>query len=200
MRFVPLLLGLTCGLAFFGCSSSSTTTSAIVRPELLAVLPEDFLGQFPCTDKPEAGAVQSYVATLFDLTPSADGTIAAPRSSRATSCRNAVTFSNTVENHRYRVYVDAYAEAASELTPQTSDTVDPRPQGKAPSGDVAVAPLACATCGGFPPSPASDGGDAAGAGNEEQPGVVSYSGLTQTAHNCVDGLQLAVLGMCPAPQ
>ena len=53
------------------CSGNSTTATTIVRPELIAVSPDDFLGRVACGDGP--AAARSYVATLFDVTPAADG-------------------------------------------------------------------------------------------------------------------------------
>ncbi len=49
-----------------GCSSSTTDTTTIVRPQLIAVSPDDFLDALSAADR---GQVQSYVATLFDVTP-----------------------------------------------------------------------------------------------------------------------------------
>ena len=93
MRFAPHLLCLGLALvATFACSSTPTTTTKIVRPQLVAVDPADFLLSVRCVPvlDPNAAvpdsnagadglaaddpnAARSYVATLFDVTPTSDG-------------------------------------------------------------------------------------------------------------------------------
>jgi len=195
MRFVPYLHGFCCALPLLACSSSTSTTTAILRPELVAVSPDDFLGQTSCADlggaagaAGAAGAggagpaneVLSYVATLTDVT-------ATPKfqlpSSAPTSCRWPVTFSFVVPNHLYTAHVEAYDLAADELAPLGSGS----PLQTDLSGQRVV-PLWEAECGGYPPSTASDAGIDSGSPDAGPPGDVSYSGLTQTLHSCGEGL------------
>ena len=208
MRFAPYLVGLCLGLELFACSSTSSTTTTIVRPELIAVSPDDFLGGYACGDGP--ADVHSYVATLFDVTPAADGTVPNPGtalpSSLPTPCTQPVTFSSTptlttvIANHRYLAVVDAYTVNAADLTPAGPG-----------SREMNSTPTWQATCGGYPPSPAPDAGadaapesdpgsaGAAGAPNSADaapPGVLSYAALTQTPHNC--GVGLVVVNAPPA--
>jgi hypothetical protein len=85
MRLSPYFLGLCAGL--LACSGSTATTTAIVRPQLLSVSPEDFLGMVPCRPDFNLGGAggaagssaapaasdelvaKSYVATVRDVTP-----------------------------------------------------------------------------------------------------------------------------------
>jgi len=213
MRFAPHLicLGLASSLAPLSCSSTSTTATTIVRPELVAVDPADFLGSVPCAAPggPDAGsasepdAARSYVATLFDVTPLSDGGVPTPgtqlASSPPTSCLNPVMFTYVVAAHRYIAQVDAYVEAPEDLAPISAgyrslvSVVDGAPAGEP------VLPRWAATCGGYPLSPyeadpaSADGGPASAgaAGNTDDtqpPGVISYASITQTPHNCGAGL------------
>ncbi|MEI9940452.1 MAG: hypothetical protein WDO69_24830 [Pseudomonadota bacterium] len=228
MRFAPYLfcLGLA-ALAPFACSSTTTTATAVVRPQLVAVDPADFLGAVPCVAPPDddsvdadtdvdcgaksdPSAAQSYVATLFDVTPAADGGVPDPgtplASSPPTSCRIPVTFAFVVAGHRYLAEVDAYREDRRCLTPISAGS---RLQSDA-NGARAVAPWV-ATCGGYPPSPVVEAGtESAGAGGADDdavrpPGVVSYAAITQTPHDCGVGLcalrgqSSASAPLCPAP-
>ncbi len=112
MRLAPYLLclGLGSPALFACCSSTPSEVTAVVRPELVAVTPEDFLGSIACAPasdrdvaadasadlRPDPNAARSYVATLFDVTPSSDGGVPDPGtslpSSPPTSCLTAVTF------------------------------------------------------------------------------------------------------------
>jgi len=195
MRFAPYFLGLGLVFGSLACSSNPTTSTAIVRPELLAVTPVDFLGAVPCVAGTDAGVgARSYVATLIDITPDADGCVRTPLpfelpSSAPTSCLQPVTFSYVVPNHYYRAIVEAYTVEASQLTPLA---VGSRLQLTADGARVASS--WAATCGGYPPSPNPDAGFDAGpvcdAGplDDGPPGVVSYTTITQTPHDCGAGL------------
>src|SRR5882724_2417147 len=112
MRHVLYFLGLSLGVVALGCSSSAVNTTVIVRPELVAVSPDDFLNELSTTD---AEAVHSYVATLFDVTPAADGGVPNPgfqlASSPPSSPSLPVTFSFVITAHRYLAQVDAYMDA-----------------------------------------------------------------------------------------
>ena len=212
MRFAPYLvcLGLA-SLAPFACSSTAGTTTAVVRPELVAVSPDDFMGGVRCVPPPpqkddtgaEAGsgptaeldagvdddpnAARSYVATLFDVTPAADGGVPDPgiplASSPPTTCAHPVTFANVVAGRRYLAEVDAYPQKPEELTPiSTGSRLLKNADG------TRVVPRWLATCGGYPPSP--DAGVAGGTGESARPpGVVSYETITQIPHDCGAGLR-----------
>lgn len=202
MRFAPffICLGLA-SLAPFACSSSTTATTTIERPELVAVDPADFLGTVRCVGKSEddevardPNAARSYVATLFDVTPGPDGGIPNPgtplASSPPTSCQVPITFTYVAPGHRYIAQVDAYREAPDTLSPLVVGS-------RLLSADGArVVPRWTATCGGYPLSPSIDGGAAdgeAGAAavdsNAQPPGVISYDAVTQTPHDCGAGLR-----------
>ena len=223
MRFAPYLIGLgLASLAPFACSSNPTTATAIVRPQLVAVDPDDFLGGTRCAPPrdSEAGATdddpqaaRSYVATLFDVTPDADGGVPDPgtplASSPPTTCLNPVTFAYVVANHRYVAEVDAYDQSPEELAPISAGS---RLLSNVADGTRAV-PRWEATCGGYPPSPLVEAGTDSDAGAEpadagdtdaesavgpncdtrpRPPGVVSYATLTQTPHECGCGLRAPV--------
>lgn len=227
MRFAPYLIGLgLAGLAAFACSSTPTTTTAVLRPQLVAVDPDDFMGNVRCEPPPfdasaarAPDAVHSYVATLFDVTPDADGGVPNPgvplASSPPTSCTQQATFSLVVENHRYVAEIDAYHEEPSELFPISpgSRLVN------AADGSRALPGWKVAVCGGYAPSPSPDasagsgaigggssdatsggggtGGDTSGAvsgsggfaGRGRPPGVISYVSITQTPHACAPVLE-----------
>jgi hypothetical protein len=203
MRFAPYALGLCLGLESLACSSSSTTATTILRPELVAVSPDDFLLGVDCSDAP--GGVLSYTATLFDVSQ-ADGGTANPGQQLAvsppTSCLLPVTFGSVltapsvIVNHAYLAEVDAYA-------------VDPNTLDLDLGAGQSVEPTWVVTCGGYPPSPAPDAGSGGTTGSaggspdttsaageagggpalsaDDLPGIVSYAAITQTAHNCVRG-------------
>lgn len=218
MRFAPYMfcLGLAAALAPFACSSTPSTTIVVVRPELIAVDPADFMGNVPCEGpRPppdlDAGAdageppprdpnaAHSYIATLFDVTPDIDGGVPNPgvplASSVPTSCQQKATFSFVVANHRYVAEIDAYHEDPNELKPISAGS-----RLVNDASGTRITPAWSATCGGYPPSPYVDGGadtgaggGAANAGGEtgtdgRPPGVVSYTTITQTPHDCGQGL------------
>ena len=188
MRFAPPLLGLCLAFELLACGDNSTTTTTIARPELIAVDPNDFLGQVPCADAPNAA--QSYVATLFDVTPTATGDVPDPGfplpSSPATSCLKPVMFSFVLSGHRYLAQIDAYDRPPDQLRPLAEGA-----RSQLDSELTRVAPRWTTTCGGYPLSPEAgpDSGMAWASGAEENlPGVLSYTGLTQTPHDCRAGL------------
>ena len=187
MRFVPHLFGFSMVFGSLACGSNSSTTTAIVRPELVAVDPVDFLGAVPCTP----GAAQSYVATLLDVTPDAndklpDSPFQLP-SAPPTKCTQPVTFSFVVLGHRYLAQVDAYNVAPEQLTP-----LEPGSRLQLDSEGRRVNPRWQTLCGGYPISPGPDAGiDAGPEAAAGLPGVLSYSQQTQTPHDCGKGLHAA---------
>ncbi len=211
MRFLHQSSLLLLGLAGLACTSTATTTT-ITRPELVQVLPEDFLGQQHCGDGP--GLVSSYVATLYDMTTDANGNPLPETgfplpSSPPTSCDFPVTFSYVLDDHRYLAQIDAYSQLlpkayAGDAGPDRiiqAVTLGGRLQQDATG--ARVTPRWKATCGGYPATDA-DGGfalgpdasgvplpvvsDAGDAGDAAPPGVVSYGTLTTTVHDCQSGL------------
>jgi len=203
MRFVPYLLALSLGPVLAACSSSTATTDVIPRPELVAVDPNDFLGTLKCGT--ESGNVQSYVATLFDVTPPADGGAAptidnggvALASSPATACTLPVTFSYVAAGRRYLAAVDAYDRKLGELHPSGAEGA----RTQLDANNAPVTPTWSTLCGAYPKSDL-DGGTDAGyaataaldAGTAETAAaaapapIVSYAGLTQTTRYCGAGL------------
>src|SRR5882724_3491393 len=144
MRLVPYFLGLSLSVVALGCSSSTTATTTIARPELVSVSPDDFVGSPGCGSDP--AHVQSYVATLFDVTPGADGSTPEPgaqlASSAPTSCLLPVTFSNVVTGHRYLAQVDAFNVAREDIAPSS-----PGGRLQFDQNGMGVAPLWTYTCG-----------------------------------------------------
>lgn len=179
MRFAPYFLALCAGLGLLACSSSSATTAAIVRPQLLSVLPEDFLGSLRCSPDFETGGdggapsesdasgelvVKSYVAKLTDVTTTEDGGIVnfVLPSSPATPCTQPVTFSYLVTTHFYIAHIEAYTENARQLAPFAPGS----PLQLDESG-TRVAAHWSADCGGYAPTPGAggSGGGGGAAGN-----------------------------------
>jgi hypothetical protein len=112
MTFRPLcfvfavLLG---GCGDVGGSSGPTT------PTLVAVAPQDFAGEVPCTNA--AGAMRRYVATMFDLgttdEPNApitlpSGVVNSGNGYVPMSCLQATAFSFVIPGHLYDADIDAY--------------------------------------------------------------------------------------------
>lgn len=115
-----------------GCSVSGGETGP-TTPTLIAVSPQDFAGDVPCTDAP--GAMRSYVVTLYDLgsaeepqepfaLPSSvvrqsDGSFGPAR------CESATAFSFVIPGHRYDAEVEVYdRDALRALGPGSRHLVD----------------------------------------------------------------------------
>jgi hypothetical protein len=204
MRLAPYIFLLSLASPLLGCSSTTATTT-ITRPELVAVSPDDFIGVLHCGN--DAGMVGSYVATLIDVSTNSAG-LPEPEdgfplpSSPATACEFPVTFTLVLPDHRYLAEIDAY-----DHRPKTSSTdTDPTHISAVSLGGRLqqdqsghVAPRWKATCGGFMATDpdAGLGPDASGvppvdfedAGDAALPGVVSYDTLTTTVHDCQRGLE-----------
>ena len=115
-RFERVLVPLMFVFTALGCetssSSSSTSTSAAAITSIL-VDPAFFMGDMPCAKTD--GAMQSYVAQIFDVTdPDKIFTLAA---SPPTPCAAAVTFRQVVVDHKYQVTIAGYDLAADKLSP-----------------------------------------------------------------------------------
>lgn len=127
-----------CALAL-GCDDSSTPSDLAAKPRttLLQIDPSAFLDGVPCA--PLEGALQSYVATLFDVTPTGDG--GAPSepvelvSSPVASCLQSVVFGQpatgtqqvVAPGHMYAARVEAYARAPEDVEAalEKGDPVEP---------------------------------------------------------------------------
>jgi hypothetical protein len=161
MRFVPLLCALGLGFELAGCSTSSAT-AVITRPELMAVSPDDFLGDLRCADDPglapgadKARLVGSYVATLFDVTfidtaeAGLENGFPLP-SSPATSCEFPVTFGLVQDTHRYRAQIDAFVQPARS-GPNDTDGGQDTDAGQMDGGaDLQASAIVAVTEGGRP--------------------------------------------------
>jgi hypothetical protein len=116
MRF-PLCAEVLCSALLLGaCSSTPTTTTAVVRPTLIAVAPASVFPHLPCSEVADAGGnvLTGYVATLRDVTvglPDA-GTPPLELPSSALDgpmpCGRTTTFSFVVADHAYVADVDGY--------------------------------------------------------------------------------------------
>ncbi len=114
----PAALALTTLLAFgaSACSDEPQLVIVVEHPTLVEVTPHEFLGDVPCLEA--QGAMQRYVATVFDVTADADAGTAenfALPSSGPTSCTQPVAFGFVVGGHRYAAEIDGYAQ--SDLEP-----------------------------------------------------------------------------------
>jgi len=115
-------LGLLFAGALAGCEQTTVPVAGVYHPTLIQVSPDEFLGAVPC--RPGAsGAMQTYVATIFDVgeAPAPTEPFALP-SSGPVSCKNPVAFSRVLDPHRYSARVDGYDR--SDLVPLGSS--DPR--------------------------------------------------------------------------
>lgn len=93
--------------ALTACFDSTGGEPGLTRPTLVAVTPDDFLGEVACGS--EAGAMQRYVATLVDVTDDGTGVVDEfARSSGAVPCDQTVAFGNVVPGHRYVADVQGY--------------------------------------------------------------------------------------------
>lgn len=106
-RFAIAALGLA------ACTEDSTTSYDDLITTAIAVDPQVFLGDVPCSAQP--GALQSYVATITDVTePTAPFTLP---SSGPLPCSVTALFRYIVLGHVYTAQVDAYDVAAETLAP-----------------------------------------------------------------------------------
>jgi len=94
-----------------GCASEGGAEAGIVHPTLIAVSPQDFLGDVPCSDA--AGAMRSYVATLIDVsqelgTDAEHVTEFRLPSAGPVSCKDTVAFRFVAAGHRYVAEIAGY--------------------------------------------------------------------------------------------
>ncbi len=131
IALLPLVLGIaSCG----GGGSGSSTNEQVT---FVAVSPQDFLGDVPCTEN--GGGMRHYVATLIDVTnPGTAG--AAPfdefalPSSPPTPCDKTVAFGRVRPDRAYSAAVEGYSHSDLQplspgsptmLNPETGEVVTP---------------------------------------------------------------------------
>lgn len=112
MKLARLLWVVSAAGASCGCVSAAQSATS-TEPTLVAVSPDDFLGQVPCADAP--GAMRTYAATLWDVTPGllGDGSAVhefALPSSGPVSCLQNVAFGGgfVIPGHEYVADIQAY--------------------------------------------------------------------------------------------
>lgn len=94
-------------------SNSDTSFVEYIPDTSLAVDPEYFLGDAPCTNN--GGGLKSYVATLTDITDSGPAVVLA--SSSPVSCSRKLVFEYISPQHLYTVEIDGYEFSPEELMP-----------------------------------------------------------------------------------
>jgi len=116
-RLTVLLPLLALALAASGCDTTDDSTVDLstvgVFPTSILVEPSSFLGDIPCSTA--EGAMQSYVATLLDVTD-INAQIALP-SSVPLTCTATVVFREVLKGRVYRVHIDGYDVPATALVP-----------------------------------------------------------------------------------
>ncbi|MFO0757665.1 MAG: hypothetical protein U0359_14305 [Byssovorax sp.] len=108
-------LSLVAVVALAACTTTTDTTTASSGSvaSALAVDPADFLGKVACSAQP--GGMRSFVATATDVTDPAHPLTLG--SSSPTPCSQSALFRYIQIGHVYVAEVDAYEEAAGDLTP-----------------------------------------------------------------------------------
>ena len=97
-------------LAAVAACTSNTTTTTVVIPTSVAVDPNEFLGNLPCSTNP--GAAQSYVAKIYDTSDPNKNIV---QTSAPASCALPVTFQNVLETHSYAALIDVFDVPASQV-------------------------------------------------------------------------------------
>ncbi|MDI1478967.1 hypothetical protein [Polyangium sp. y55x31] len=114
LALVPLV---ALALASTACDETSDTDTDLetttTLPTSILVDPSLFMGDVPCSAA--SGAMQSYVATVLDVTD-ASAPFPLP-SSPPVTCTASVIFRQVLVNHVYRVQIDGYDVPAAELVP-----------------------------------------------------------------------------------
>lgn len=142
----PVALAAVLGVASTACTSSSSTGLSGPPPTSVSLDPSYFLGSASCSSQP--GCLQSYVATLIDVT-NPDATFVLP-SSLATACSVPTELRFVVPGHEYAASIDGYDVAADALIPCGGQTTGSRrmlPLGEGSCQTKAVAPRWTAACG-----------------------------------------------------
>ncbi|MCC6216638.1 MAG: hypothetical protein IT376_17385 [Polyangiaceae bacterium] len=121
---LPVVLG--------ACFEDSLGSTGEATPTLVAVAPDDFLGDVPCTAA--AGGMQAYVATLSEVSGDLDGAgeFALP-SSAPQPCARTIAFGFVVPGLQYVADLDGYDRAdLTPLAPGSRVLIDPAGQPVAP--------------------------------------------------------------------
>lgn len=146
-RLLPCLvaacLAVACGSARGG--------RARLNPTFVEVDPAVFLGDVPCS---EASGFSSYVATLIDVTPDANGKPLNFRlpSSPPTACTRSVFFSGVVPQGRTQGIVHGAHEYVAEIEGYAEASLRPKHEGSRVmlSGGKTVSPTWIGSCGSHP--------------------------------------------------
>ena len=105
---------LALGFSLVGCFGDGSGESASIQPTLVAVQPEDFLGNVPCS--PDPGALRSYIATFYDVEGVGGGSAVGSGiplfSSPPVDCRRTVGTQNVTDDHHYAVEIHAFDRPA----------------------------------------------------------------------------------------
>lgn len=109
MRLTPSLPLVVLGVAALcGCETSTVETETVYHPTLIAVSPVEFVGTVTCRPG-AAGALQTYVATVFDVGEELRPVDPFPLpSSGPVACDRSVAFSRVFDPHRYRAEIQGY--------------------------------------------------------------------------------------------
>ncbi|HTM44163.1 MAG TPA: hypothetical protein VL137_04365 [Polyangiaceae bacterium] len=147
---------LLCALGPSACDSGGAGAGQPPPPTLIVVSPDQFAKNVACL--PDPGAMRSYVATLFDVTPDYDSAAEpALPSSPPTDCAVDVGFGFVQPGRKYRAEIDAYDR--SDLRALTPGNRLMQESGSAPP--VLVPPRWRASCGNVMMHDTSTSADAA---------------------------------------
>ncbi|HVJ16894.1 MAG TPA: hypothetical protein VM686_15745 [Polyangiaceae bacterium] len=136
--------GALLALTSLGCTDEPELVIVIAHPTLIQVSPTAFLGTVPCMAG--EGAMQRYVATVFDVSPESDeemgagGAVAGPAenfalpSSGPTPCGAPIATAFVVHGRLYAAEIDGYdrddieplATGARQMVDQDGEIVPPR--------------------------------------------------------------------------
>jgi hypothetical protein len=98
-----------------GCETETVPVETVYHPTLIEVSPAEFIGNVTCRPG-AAGALQTYVATLFDVGEALMPLEPFPLpSSGPVACTRSVAFSRVFDPHRYRAEIQGYDR--SDLVP-----------------------------------------------------------------------------------
>ncbi len=205
MRFAPYFLGLCATLASLACSSGSSTVTTIVRPQLVGVDPDDFLGAVRCVgsggqggDGGEGNAVvvgpgeiRSYVATLTDVTRNGSAGTSGylvsgglDADGKDTPFQLASSLPTTCLDpvtFSYVVTNHSYTAHVDAYT-EAPQELTPFALGSAlmlSASGARLTPKWTANCGGYPPSPGGGAGGTSGAAGAPAGGAGGTGGASE---------------------
>jgi hypothetical protein len=145
-RFVPSAALLAPAALAAACTTTTSTGIPVPAPTSVSVDPSYFLDDVPCTGQP--GGLQSYVATLVDVTDPEQPFVLA--SSTPVACSLPSEFRYVVPGHAYMATIDGYDVAAAALAPCGGPASGARRMVRAGSTDCqhgAVVPRWTSSCG-----------------------------------------------------